>query len=235
MQITIGKIKKPFRVLIYGGSGIGKSTLASKAPDPLFLDCEHDGTSQIDCSRASINSWGDLGRAVMWLQNEEHVYKSVVIDTIDALEMYLFAQLCQERGWKSIEDKGYGAGYEEARQRWERLLNALEGLVDKGMNIIFVSHEQVRAYKNPETEPYDRYTLKVNQKAAELIIGRMDAVLFCHKEINVIKADKTKNVRGIQGDRVIETCESAAWRAKNRYDLPEQCEMDATIWNLIQK
>ena len=45
---------------IYGGPGIGKTTLAASAPDPVFLDLEH-GTRQIDVARTGeIDTWDHL-------------------------------------------------------------------------------------------------------------------------------------------------------------------------------
>jgi len=44
------KIKATPRILIYGQEGVGKSTLASGAPDPLWLDIE-DGASQLCVAR----------------------------------------------------------------------------------------------------------------------------------------------------------------------------------------
>ena len=43
MKITRGKIKKAKKVVVYGPEGIGKSTFASKFPDPLFIDTEGNG------------------------------------------------------------------------------------------------------------------------------------------------------------------------------------------------
>ena len=39
-EITKGKIKKPYKVVVYGPEGIGKSTFASHFPDPLFIDTD---------------------------------------------------------------------------------------------------------------------------------------------------------------------------------------------------
>ena len=38
LNITTGKIDRPLKVVIYGSEGIGKSTLASAFPSPLFID-----------------------------------------------------------------------------------------------------------------------------------------------------------------------------------------------------
>ena len=40
MEITRGKVQKAKKVVIYGPEGIGKSTFASRFPDPVFIDTE---------------------------------------------------------------------------------------------------------------------------------------------------------------------------------------------------
>ena len=50
MEIIRGKIQKAKKVVIYGPEGIGKSTLASKFPDPVFIDTE-GSTAAMDVAR----------------------------------------------------------------------------------------------------------------------------------------------------------------------------------------
>ena len=40
MNITKGKLPGAKKVVIYGPEGIGKSTFASKFPNPVFIDTE---------------------------------------------------------------------------------------------------------------------------------------------------------------------------------------------------
>ena len=51
MEIIRGKIPCAKKVVIYGPEGIGKSTFASRFPDPVFIDTEGStkayGLSQI--------------------------------------------------------------------------------------------------------------------------------------------------------------------------------------------
>lgn len=50
LKINQGVIDRPQKVVVYGSEGIGKSTFASKFPDPLFIDTE-GGTSHMDIRR----------------------------------------------------------------------------------------------------------------------------------------------------------------------------------------
>jgi hypothetical protein len=49
-NIITGIRPEPFRLLIHGSEGVGKSTFAANAPDPIFLQTE-DGLGQIDVPR----------------------------------------------------------------------------------------------------------------------------------------------------------------------------------------
>ena len=58
LNISRGVRREPPRIVIHGGPGIGKTTLASRAPAPIFLDLEH-GTLQMDVDHLS-NKMADL-------------------------------------------------------------------------------------------------------------------------------------------------------------------------------
>ena len=53
LNIVSGVEKTPIKFCIYGAEGVGKTSLASKMPDPLFLDIE-GGTSRLDVRRLKL-------------------------------------------------------------------------------------------------------------------------------------------------------------------------------------
>ena len=53
LNIQKGISAAPPKVVIYGPEGIGKSTLASKFPAPLFIDVE-EGTGRMDVARLTL-------------------------------------------------------------------------------------------------------------------------------------------------------------------------------------
>lgn len=225
--VVRGKLVKPPRVLMYGTIGCGKSTFGSRAPAPIFLAAE-DGTSELDVARfPEPASWPDALAALDSLLNEEHAYKTLVIDTLDWLEPLIHAHLCHANGWlrngaPDIEQPGYGKGYTAALDQWRLLLSRLDALrARKGMIIVLLAHAAVRTFKNPAGDDFDRYELKLNAKAAALVREWADAVLFVNYE--TLTAKEKNRVRGIStGARFMFTDHRAAWDAKNRYGMPEQ-------------
>lgn len=60
-NISKGKQKSAIRFCAYGPEGIGKSTFASKFPEPLFIDVE-GGTKQLEVARFDHQpeTWNEL-------------------------------------------------------------------------------------------------------------------------------------------------------------------------------
>ena len=68
MNITRGKQAKAQRVIIYGTEGIGKSSLASQFPNPLFIDTE-GSTSNMDVARMDKpTSWTMLMNQIAFVK-----------------------------------------------------------------------------------------------------------------------------------------------------------------------
>lgn len=94
---------------------------------------------------------------------------------------------------------------------------------ERKMNIILIAHSQIKAFNDPSiATPYDRYQLKLNEKAAALWREFVDFVGFATYEVFVKKnevADKKAKAFG-DGKRVLYTERRPSFDAKNRLGLP---------------
>jgi hypothetical protein len=236
-SVTTGMQSRPVRAVLYGPEGIGKSTFAAHAPSPIFLGSE-EGTSQLDVARLpEPRYWQEVNDAIEDLTNEQHQYKTLVIDTLDWLEPVLWDHLCKESSKESIEDFGYGKGYSVALDAWRALLARIDALrLKRGMHVIALAHTWIRKFQNPDGEDFDRYELKINNKAAGLWKEWSDAVLFAQYE-TFTRETRTGKVRAVStGARVVHTNRTAAWDAKSRYPIPEQIALDwGEFWAAIEK
>ena len=122
--------------MLYGTHGIGKSTFASCAPKPVFIQTE-DGLGEIDCDKFPLTTTFDQAmQALSELYTDEHSYRTVVVDSLDWLERLIWAEVCRKRNVESIEDIGYAKGYVFALTQWREFLEGLSALRnDKGMTI----------------------------------------------------------------------------------------------------
>ena len=226
-QITKGKVKSAIRLVCYGPEGIGKSTFASKFPDPLFIDTE-DGTKQLDIARfPKPETWGDLLEMVDAVIAEPETCQTLVLDTLDRAEAMLIRHLCETARVDSIEKYGggYGKGYTATAEYMEKdLLRRLDRLITKGVNVVILSHAMMRKFESPTDPPYDRWELKVSKKVAPLIREWSDIMLFMNYEVMVVEENGKGKARG-KGRRMMYANHHATYDAKNRYGLPDEMEL----------
>lgn len=226
-NLTFGSVEKPQRLLIYGSEGIGKTTFASQMPDPVFIDVEQ-GTLQLQVARLEEpKNWQTLLDEVEFIKSSVAEASTIVIDTVDAAERLCQEWVCNKHGKTGIEDFGYGKGYVYAKDEFNKLLDALDGAIELGLNVVLVSHMQIRKFEKPdEMGAFDRYELKLNKHIAALVKEWSDAVLFCDYETYVMRDETTGRGKASGGKRVIHTDHQPTWDAKNRWGLPEKLALD---------
>jgi hypothetical protein len=221
-QINKGRKKLPRRTMLYGVQGFGKTSWASEAPSPIFVQTE-EGCNDLDVASFPLaKSCKDVGAALRALDSE-HEYKTVVVDSLDWFERFIWQAVAQDHSKKNIEDIGYGKGYVYALTYWQGFLDLLSKLRDRGMGIILLAHTKVEKFENPETAAYDRYTPRLHKLASAMVQEWCDEVLFGTYTVSTIQANAGKDRQiGLAGERVIRTCERPAHLAKNRLGLPEE-------------
>ena len=225
-SITKGREAQPPRIMIYGSEGVGKSTFAALAPNPVFVQTE-DGLSEIDCSKFPLaKSFDDVVLQLQAVRDEQHDYGTVVIDSLDWLERLVWGRLCADYGVKSIEkaDGGYGKGYVHALTYWRQIVSLLNDIrARKGMAVILIAHAAVERFEDPEHAAYDRYTPRLHKKACSLVCEWVDAVLFASRRMRVDSTTgKAAPVGADGGERILRTNGSPACIAKNRFGLPTE-------------
>lgn len=228
-SIKSGRENKPPRVMVYGQEGVGKSTFGASAPGAIFVQTE-DGLGEIDCCKFPLaQNFGDVVAALTALRDEDHNFRTVVIDSLDWLERLIFDEVCKEFGVRSIEkaDGGYGKGYVDALVHWRKVLSLLDDLRNqRGMMVILVAHAKVERFEDPENMAYDRYAPRLHKHAASLISEWVDAVMFAMKRMRVSKDGDARAIASPigadGGERILRTNGSPACVAKNRFGLPNE-------------
>ena len=145
----MGLIRKPselqvqttIKALLYGQPGIGKTTDALSAPNPVLLDFDN-GVHRVNVVHQTdtlqVASYNDF---LAVLQSGELApYKTIVIDTAGKMLDYMGAWLIQndpKLGQRdgSLSLKGYGA-------RKTEFIRVLKTISIMGKHLVFVAHER---------------------------------------------------------------------------------------------
>lgn len=223
MKIAKGKKASPAKVVIYGHEGVGKSTLASKFPSPLFLDIE-GSTSRMDVARIdepcdSLEAFNAILRDLTASWPED--YRTLVIDTGDWLD-----QLVCNKVFGTNTQPGqvndFGRSYVILENTWARILDQLTLLQARhGVNVVITAHASLRTVTNPETVgSYDHWEMKCSKKGAAKLKEWSDFLLFLNFKVTVQKDGMRDKAQG--GQRCVITSHTAWADAKSRESLPNE-------------
>ena len=231
LNVTSGIVARPVKCCVYGVEGIGKSTFASKFPDPLFFDLDK-GTARLNVKRVTdIQSWPQLMQSVEEVWKDPGLCRTLVIDTADAAERLCISHICAKKEKSGIEDFSYGSGYSYLVEEFARFLVNLETCVTQGINVVILAHAVLKTITMPEEMgQYDHWELKLStkttNKVAPLVKEWADMLFFANYETILVEDGKLKKKKARGGKRMMWTSHTTFADAKNRFGLPEKMPFD---------
>jgi len=226
--LIVGKQDLPPRICIYGGHGIGKSTIASQFPRPIFISTE-DGLASLDItSFPRAETVDDVAQNIRTLIKEEHDFKTLVLDSVDWLVEPLIVSDVESK--HDAKDLSYGKGAMMIAESLRELMGGFDVLRKKrDMNIVILAHSATVKYEDPRSEPYDRFQPKLPTRCNALLQEWVDVLAFAAFRVIVKKSDAgfgNQVSRGITtGERLLHMIENPAYVAKNRYNCPDTLPM----------
>lgn len=236
-------VDKPYRIVAYGTSGIGKSTFGASAPNPIFIPTE-DGAAALSVPtfpliRAWKNATGDaLIDAFSFLATGEHNFQTAVLDSADWTENLLKEQVARDYGIDAYDTNAkqlaYGRGGRALEEYWRKICDSFTYLRDRRkMGSIIIAHSQVKRFDDPQTEAYDRYILDLQKDSAAVLVEWADIVLFFNTQTNVITEQVgigASKKRGVgPAERFMYTQETPAFKAKCRWPVPPKLPLSYPV------
>ena len=223
-------------VTICGDSGTGKTTLAATFPKPIVIRAE-DGLQAIPVKQRPdtfplIHAVDELWNQLSALIKEEHQYKTVVIDSVTALERLFISHIIESdpKKPKSINQAmgGYGAGLSAVASMHHRVRKACGVLNEmKGMAVVFVAHADTETIELPDQDPYSRYSLRLGKRSIAPYVDDSDVVGFLRLE-SFVKGDDGDRKKVIStGARELITDARASCVSKNRFGIHEPLQVEA--------
>ncbi len=188
-------------ITICGDAGTGKTSLAATFPKPVVIRAE-DGVSRISrkidapLSFPPLTSSDDLFEQLLALLKEDHDYSTLVIDSVTKLEEIFIREILErDVRAKGINQAlgGYGNGPSAVAAMHGRVRKAA-GLLNerKNMAIIFIAHADLEDMRLPDTDDYQRYSLRLMKKSIPHYIDDVDLVGYVRL---------SSVLRGDDGDR----------------------------------
>ena len=225
-NIIRGQKIAPPRLLIHGVAGVGKTTFGAGCDSPIFIQTE-DGADVVGAERFPlVEAFSEVIEQIDSLINEDHQFKTVVIDSLDWLEPLVVKHVLDAHKATSISKiGGFGDGYLAVRNEFRDMLNKL-GLLRtyKNMVIVLLAHTQVKEFNDPSNDNYDRYQIKLGKQPAAICLENSDLVGFANYRTTVRETDKKKSKAVGSGERVLYTQERPAWIAKSRYPISDEID-----------
>lgn len=199
-------------IMIYGAPKIGKSTLCSQFPSPLFLATEA-GLNHLDAFQAPIRSWGgvdDKGKPLddsllgklAELASVNHEFRTVIIDTIDIAFRLCSEYSCAKLGITHESEADYGKGWASTKTEFQRVMTKMTMLP---FGVVFVSHAKQIEMKS-RTATYDKTVPTIDNQGRNIALGMSDMILFADLEV----------VKGKEPRRVLRTNPADTYEAGDR-------------------
>jgi hypothetical protein len=156
------------KIIVYADSGMGKTTLASLLPKPVFIGLDDGGRKiqgRVLEHIPDVETFDDL-RDALHQTNLYDNYDSLVIDTLTRVDEGLVLPwvfenvLAGEKGstYKAvnIEQYGWGKGYRHTYDAMRILLADLDVLVRMGKNVVLLCQSATESVPNPGGEDFLR-------------------------------------------------------------------------------
>ena len=226
MKIERGVKARPVKCLLAGVESVGKTSLAAKCPNPLFIDIE-DGSANVDVARVRSQSWADTLGTVIELGRGSAEFGTVVVDSIDWAEKQLVDHVCRKAEKPSVEAFGFGKGYVMVAEEYARFLAALDQVVAAGISVVLIGHVGVKRVAPPDQpDGFDRFELRQSKHVSPLSKEWVDVMAFLQFDEKLVTGQDGRKRAAGGKKRVAHLERCAAWDAKNRYGWPGTVDFD---------
>lgn len=192
------------KMLVYGQPGIGKSTMALSAPNPVLFDFD-GGVQRVNvafqCPTLQVKSWEEALQALQELKDGGVPCQTIVIDTVGKMLDFMSDYIMRNDSKMRMRDgslslKGYGA-------RKVMFQNFLREVSLMGKHVVFVAHE--REDKDGEVKIVRP---EVGGSSAGDLMKELDLVGY----IQAVGADRTVYWTPQEKFYAKNTCNLPAWQ-----------------------
>lgn len=202
-----------FGILIYGQTGIGKSSFPSHSEKPFYFRFEQSSRSLKVMKTPILTNWETALLYVEAAERNLKDFKTMVIDTGAPAYDRCLEAVCQRLGISHPgKQKDYGASWKEVQKEFQMFFNRLASL---NIGIWVLAHEVVDTHETRSGDTYSVIKPNLSGKTEEFFKNTMDIIgyyfyarserflLIRGNEHIMAKCNLEDNFITISGDRVV--------------------------------
>ena len=178
-----------YSLLLYGRKKIGKTTLLSYFPKTFCMMFEPGGKA-LNIYQEPVRDWEEFKLYVTLLQEGDHSFKTVSIDTGYYLYEYCMDYVCKKLSIEHPSDLDYGKGWKAVKKELSIELNKLFNLQ---IGVVIICHEQIEEIKSYTGATTHRVKPNLSKQAYEYFAGVIDTIAYYHyqKDKRYLQIDGT--------------------------------------------
>lgn len=222
--------KRPLAMVLYGPSGVGKTSFAANFPNAGFVydrqeegivDLTEFGQAPEPIFSERVDSYENTLRVCEKIATGKTGIQTAVFDSLTGIEKLIFQYHCNKNfngDWSKEGFYSYMQGPKNAAKTdVPQFIDALEDIRDAGINVILIAHSEVKPYQNPDGPDYDRFVAVCDKATWQQVHRWAKLVIFYnyYVEVEARRGPKAK-ARTDNEQRYLHTTWSPAYDAKNR-------------------
>lgn len=226
-------MKRKIKMFLYGDPGVGKSTFAAKAPNPLFLctDGNFEWLGLPEKNHIQLESYAQFKNVIADIYaGKYNEFDTIVLDLVEDLNTWAIKEFCASKKIEHIGDyKSYGAGYDLIRKD---VFAEISKLINYDANFIGLSHGVLKIEKDRKGTEHHKYyphdSISVDKLWTPLE-GRVRYFLRCYMKPEEIDG-KIRKIRYLSINP--KENEFGIARGLDETNLPDDIKLD---WDLFIK
>lgn len=227
-------MSKKVKMVLQGAPGVGKSTWASKAPNPFFIttDGNYEWLGLPDEDHIQVFSWEEMKQVFAKIVNKDPFfdkYETIVVDLLEDGFKWSEIEYCKKNKINHMSDMPFGKAYDETRNEFYIEISKLLGV---NKHILLLTHGMTQVEKDRrgiETTKYVPST-RIPDKVWDMIEGRVRYFLRAY-----IKGEEVdgKMVKKRYLSLIPKENEFGIARGLDETNTPEDIELDWNVFSTI--
>lgn len=189
--------ENPNKLILFGPTKVGKTTVLSELPNCLIIDTEK-GSKYIEGMVVEVNSLAELAEAKKALGETNHKYDYIALDVIDKIVEWAEVDVAIQNKVNHFSDLAYGAGYSHVRALTMKIINSFAQLTP---HLIIIGHRK-KTIIGSESLEFTADTLDLSGKLKNMLCADADAIGYVFRETPEGETESKLMVSFKTGDEV---------------------------------